>query len=153
MVPQGYLDRVMGCRSELSLSVDAAERARVEQIAMRIVMQAEVDLGYQPRDVSRENCGYDIESRRPGTEPQEGGRLRFIEVKGRAAGADTITITRNEILTGLNKPDDYILAIVLVDGDQTELWYSRRPFGKEPDFGAESVNYALPDLLIHAKQQ
>jgi hypothetical protein len=43
----------------------------------------------------------------PGT-----GKLRFIEVKGRVAGADTITVTRNEILYSLNKPDDFILAIV-----------------------------------------
>ena len=43
----------------------------------------------------------------PGT-----GRLRFIEVKGRVAGADTITVTKNEILYSLNKPDDFILAIV-----------------------------------------
>ncbi|MBF0449991.1 MAG: DUF3883 domain-containing protein [Candidatus Magnetomorum sp.] len=28
-------------------------------------------------------------------------RLRFIEVKGRKQGADTITVTKNEILTAL----------------------------------------------------
>lgn len=27
-------------------------------------------------------------------------------------GADTITVTRNEILYSLNKPDDFILAII-----------------------------------------
>ena len=48
--------------------------------------------------------GYDIESRVPGE-----GKLRFIEVKGRAAGADTLTVTRNEILYSLNKPEDFIL--------------------------------------------
>ena len=30
------------------------------------------------------------------------------------SGADTITVTRNEILYSLNKPDDFILAIVEV---------------------------------------
>ena len=45
------------------------------------------------------------------------GKLRFIEVKGRVAGADTVTLTKNEILTALNKPDEFILAIVEVDGD------------------------------------
>ena len=44
------------------------------------------------------------------------GRLRFLEVKGRVAGAKTVTVTKNEILTALNKPDDFILAIVEVDG-------------------------------------
>ena len=46
------------------------------------------------------------------------GRLRFIEVKGRVTGADTITVTKNEILYSLNKPDDFILAIVeFLDGE------------------------------------
>ena len=38
--------------------------------------------------------------------------LRFIEVKGRRSDAETVTVTRNEILYSLNKPDDFILAIV-----------------------------------------
>jgi len=38
--------------------------------------------------------GYDIESK-----VEADGRLRFIEVKGRVAGALTVTVTRNEILT------------------------------------------------------
>jgi len=33
-------------------------------------------------------------------------------VKGCVSGTDTITVTRNEILYSLNKPDDFILAIV-----------------------------------------
>ena len=45
----------------------------------------------------------------PGT-----GRLRFIEVKGRITGAETVTVTKNEILAGLNKPEDYWLAVVEV---------------------------------------
>lgn len=53
-----------------------------------------------PRDVSADKCGYDIESRVP-TE----GRLRFLEVKGRIQGATSVTVTRNEILTALNKPE------------------------------------------------
>jgi type III restriction enzyme len=56
--------------------------------------------------------GYDIESRV--VEGPDKGRLRFIEVKGRVTQADTVTVTRNEILTSLNKPDDFILAMVRV---------------------------------------
>ena len=44
--------------------------------------------------MSDQNLGYDVESSIPGT-----GILRFIEVKGRVAGAKTVTITKNEILT------------------------------------------------------
>ena len=75
---------------------------------MHAVMEAEERLGFMPRDVSDQKLGYDVESSIPGT-----GLLRFIEVKGRVRGAKTVTITKNEILTGLNKPDEFILAIVL----------------------------------------
>ena len=100
-----------------------------------------------PRDVSQDNCGYDIESQVPAT-----GKLRFIEVKGRVTGGEIVTITRNEILTALNKPDDFILALVEVDGDSATARYVRRPFQKEPDFGAASVNYKLNELLETAER-
>lgn len=145
VVPQGFIERLNGAGK--SRSDDPLARAKVEQIAMRAVMEAERALGYEPVDVSAENRGYDIESKVPLS-----GRLRFIEVKGRAAGSDTVTITRNEILTGLNKPEDFILAVVEVDGEMARPWYIQQPFGKEPDFGAESVNYALEDLIYRATQ-
>lgn len=109
---------------------------------MDAVILAEKGLGYEPRDVSGEKCGYDVESRIPGT-----GKLRFIEVKGRAKGAQTVTITKNEILTAFNKPEDFILALVEVDGDRAAPRYIRRPFQREPDFGVTSVNYSLDELL------
>jgi hypothetical protein len=91
--------------------------------------------------------GYDIESRNPDT-----GHLRFIEVKGRVADANTITVTKNEILTSLNKPEDFILAIVeFLDGDQHRVHYVRRPFRREPDFGVTSVNYDFAELLARAE--
>jgi hypothetical protein len=114
-----------------------------ESIAMQTVMQAEAELGNHPRDVSQDKLGYDVESLDPRT-----GRLRFIEVKGRRAGADTVTITRNEILTGINSPRQFILALVEVeDGEAREPRYVREPFGAEPDFGVTSVNYDLRELL------
>ena len=58
-----------------------------------------------------------------------------------------MTVTRNEILTALNKPDEYILAIVEVDGAQTKTVYIRKPFNRAPDQGACSVNYDIADLL------
>jgi hypothetical protein len=98
--------------------------------------------------VSAEKCGYDIESRVPGT-----GRLRFIEVKGRVAGATTVTLTKNEILTALNKPEEFILALVEVEGDTARApVYVRQPFTREPDFGLTSVNYALGKLLARGAQ-
>lgn len=116
-----------------------------ERIAMEAVMEVERRLGYHPVDVSSRKVGYDIESRAEGS-----GKLRFIEVKGRKLGADTITVTKNEILTCLNKPEDYILAIVQVGEGEPKVRYLRSPFQKELDFGVTSVNYSLADLLARS---
>ncbi len=122
----------------------AAARAR------EIVMTVERDLGFDPIDRETEKLGYDIESRIPDT-----GRLRLIEVKGRAEAATTITVTKNEILYSLNKPDDFILAIVEFKGDLQEgdhqVHYVRRPFQRKPDFGVTSVNYSFAELLARAE--
>ncbi len=118
-----------------------------EAIGMKAVMEAEIALGNQPRDVSKENLGYDIESFDPQT-----GRLRFIEVKGRRAGAQTVTITRNEILVALNQPEQFILALVEIENGQAKPpRYVRQPFQKEPDFGVTSVNYNFRELLENSE--
>ncbi len=118
-------------------------RRRVENLAMQAVIMAELDIGNDPRDVSRHNLGYDVESKDKDT-----GRLRMIEVKGRVRGATTVTITRNEILTALNKPEDFILALVEVDGEHAaQPRYVRRPFDKKPGFTEVSVNHDLKKLL------
>jgi hypothetical protein len=76
---------------------------------------------------------------------------RHIEVKGRAKGQSTITVTRNEILYGLNQQDKFILAIVLVDGDQHEgPYYVHRPFTQEPDWAVASSNFDLDQLLARS---
>jgi len=112
-------------------------------------MATERELGFEPRDVSADKCGYDVESRNP----KGDARLRFIEVKGRVQGADTVTITKNEILTALNKPEQFILAIVEIDGERAaNITYVREPFGREPDFGVTSVNYKLAELLAKGSE-
>ena len=114
--------------------------------ARQIIMDLERTLGFEPVDREYEKLGYDIESRDPHT-----GKLRFIEVKGRISGAETITVTRNEILYSLNKPDDFILAIVEFMGNNGHrVHYLRRPFKREPDFGVTSVNYSFAELLARA---
>jgi len=73
-------------------------------------------------------------------------------IRVRPASAATITVTRNEILYSLNKADDFILAIVeFLDGDTLRAHYLRRPFQREPDFGATSVNYDYAELLRRAE--
>jgi hypothetical protein len=114
--------------------------------ARAAVMAVELALGYVPTDREFERLGYDIESAIPGT-----GRLRFIEVKGRVTGADDITVTRNEILYSLNKPDDFILAIVEFKPDGSErVHYLRNPFEREPDFGETSRQYQMTGLIARA---
>jgi hypothetical protein len=134
--------------------------------AMEAVRLAEIALGFEPKDVSAQKVGYDIESG-----SSDSCRLRFIEVKGRISGAKTVTITKNEILTAFNKPEDYILALVDVPGVSGSqnaeanggtvaidpetvancvVRYARRPFKREPDFGATSVNYDISELLAGA---
>ena len=169
VIPLGLLARLAGKRDS-DPSLFAKERERVELAAMSAVAAAERRLGFEPRDVSERNFGWDVESSIPGT-----GKLRFIEVKGRAEGADSVTVTRNEIMAALNKPDDFILAIVIVprspdfkEGDPwrisdnrdqfgdpavTRVHYVRRPFQKEPDFAATSVNYNLAELLSRGELQ
>ena len=144
VIPQGLLNQLAGQTQDEPPNAEqfVRETARIELLAMEAVMQAERNLGYLPRDVSADKCGYDIESSIPRT-----GKLRFIEVKGRVVGAETVTVTRNEVLTALNKPDDFFLAIVMVDGETTTTNYVSRPFHHEPDFGATSVNYDLTKLI------
>ena len=150
VVPIGLLRKLLPSSAQPSdaadVAVSAEARKRMELLAVQMVMEAEKHLGNQPRDVSGEKCGYDIESK-----VQSDGKLRFIEVKGRVAGALTVTVTRNEILTALNKPDDFILAVGQVEDGQQKLVYIRQPFQQEPDFAVESINYNLQDLLSRGK--
>ena len=143
VVPAGLLAAMSGRSTPLSAPSDtqaSAARARA------IVMDVERRLGFDPTDRELEKLGYDIESRVPGT-----GKLRFVEVKGRVESAATVTVTRNEVLYSLNKPDDFILAIVEFrqDGGHA-VHYLRQPFHREPDFGVTSVNYDFADLLNRA---
>ncbi|MCV0386468.1 MAG: DUF3883 domain-containing protein [Nitrobacter sp.] len=124
----------------------AEGREHIERIAMDAVMDAERALGREPKDVCAENRGYDIESREAET-----GKLHFIEVKGRHEAADTVTITRNEMLTAYNAEDSYVLAVVQVEaGFARPPLYVRRPtglFGPEPGFAEVSRIISLNKII------
>ena len=145
VVPKGLVDAIAG--REAADTRTAADTQASAARARAIIMEVERGLGYEPVDRELEKLGYDIESRVPGT-----GGLRFIEVKGRISGAATVTVTRNEILYSLNKPEDFILGIVeFLEGDAHRVHYVREPFRREPDFGANSVNYGFAELLARAQ--
>jgi superfamily II DNA or RNA helicase len=134
-------------KSEVEPGLYGRNRSLIEEAAMKAVMDKERKLGYLPRDVSKDKLGWDVESTIPGE-----GRLRFIEVKGRIKGASTVTVSKNEILAGLNKPDDFILALAEVEieskniGSKPEaivkdVHYVHHPFQQELDFAVTSVNF------------
>lgn len=136
-----------------AFSADAAARARIERLAMNAVREAEEARGWRVVDVSAQKCGWDLTSYSPvvdGKQPE----VRHIEVKGRAKGADTVTITRNEILYALNQADKFRLAIVIAgEGDTVEgPYYISNPFEGEPRFGVASENYELKSLLLRAER-
>lgn len=145
VIPAGLL---MQRRGEPGWSPNAAARSRIEQLAMQAVMDAERALGHEVIDVSAQKCGWDITA----IPPAVNGRLpevRHIEVKGRAQGSSTITVTRNEVLYGLNQQGKFLLAIVLIGEDDSRdgPHYIRKPFTQEPDWAVTSVNLDLNELL------
>ncbi|MGO8820286.1 MAG: helicase-related protein [Desulfomonilaceae bacterium] len=140
VIPRGLLNSLLD-----NTHVDDAEQKRndeIERMAMEAVMRSEVAMGRIPKDVSKQKIGWDI------TSNLGNGELLFIEVKGRQKDATTVTISRNEILTGLNKPDNFVLAIVLVDGVAVEgPYYVEKVFNQALDFGVTSVNYDIKKLV------
>lgn len=124
------------------------DRRITERLAMQAVWEAEIRLGNEPRDVSQQNLGYDIESRDHHT-----GRLRFIEVKGRRADAEAVTLTYNELYSALNHPEQFILALVEIEHQAAKAprYVRNYPFS-EPDPLAASVNFRLKHLLDLSEQ-
>ncbi|MCK5942793.1 MAG: DUF3883 domain-containing protein, partial [Planctomycetes bacterium] len=147
VVPGGLLRQLRGEDAvRPDDGVDAEARKRIELLAMDAVMAAERALGREPRDVSRENKGYDIESRDPAND-----RLLFLEVKGRVAGATSVTLTANEVRRANNVPDQFRLAVVLVENDAARAPVyvgSSFEFGR-PTFGQISATYSLESLFQH----
>ena len=150
VIPRGLLE---ARRGNEAFRADALARAAVERIAMQAVMDAERRMGNVPEDVSARKEGWDITSR----PPAKGGVLpdaRCIEVKGRAAGQTSVTVTRNEIVCALNTGPRYFLAVVFVDGEKVDgPHYIRQPFLKEPDPNSCSVNFDLAGLMEKAEKE
>ena len=143
IVPQGWFGAGTG---EPQADSSAEVRAAVEAAAMRAVLEAERRQGFEPVDVSAAKLGWDIESVDPLTQ-----RRRLLEVKGRACGADTVTVTCNEVLAALNAPEYWALVLVEVDGGVAAppRYIRGFPF-KEPGVGEAAVIIKTSGLLAHA---
>lgn len=146
VIPAGLIRELRGDGVALT-SADAAARSKIERLAMQAVMDLERSRGCRVEDVSDKKCGWDVTSYPPdnGDSPLP----RHIEVKGRAAGADTITVTRNEITYAVNQANKFLLAIVFVNPDDSVdgPHYITNPFQREPDWGVASSNYSIEQLL------
>ena len=112
IVPAGLLAKLRGSPVP---TMFARDTKRIEQLAMKAIMDAERRLGFIPTDVSDQKLGWDIESSIPNT-----GRLRFIEVKGRAAVGE-IGLTRNEYQTAERLKAEFWLYAVFKCGGTPEL--------------------------------
>ena len=153
VVPRGLIEaraREKGgtVPASVGFSDDPVARREIELAAMTAVMRAERALGNTATDVSARKVGYDIVSFDPVTRA-----LRFIEVKGRAAGADTVMITRQEIITSLHEPEKFILAVVEVAGGVAgESCYVRGALdAREPPFDQDAIQFNLKRLLERAE--
>ena len=153
VIPRGLLDARRPTPALLGgvpagFSQDPIARRKIELAAMDCVIAAEKSLGNIPSDVSAQKIGYDIASYDPKT-----AHLRFIEVKGRIDGADTVMITRQEIITSLHEPDKFILAIVQVEnGFAREPRYVRGALDtREPPFVQNAIQFNMKNLLERAE--
>jgi len=128
IIPRGLLDKLTGRASPPRY---AADTTITDRRAVTAVLAAERALGRTPREMPHDNPGYDIESAR------DDGHLIFIEVKGRAEGAEDFWVTRTEALHGKNAGTGSRLALVSVSPDgpgHDQVRYIIDPF-RDVDFG------------------
>ena len=125
-----------------------AARGKIEPAAMEAGMATERALGNTATDVSAGKVECDIVSYDPGAR-----HLRFIEVKGRADGDDTLMVTRQEVITSLHEPEKIILALVEVtDGVAGEPRYVQGALdAREPPFDQDAIQFNLKRLLERAE--
>lgn len=149
VIPRGLLQAKTRTGPGSAFSEDPVARREIEIAAMEAVIAAEKALGNVPTDVSAQKIGYDIASYDPDTR-----HLRFIEVKGRIDGADSVMITRQEIITSLHEPEKFILAIVQVEnGFAQEPRYVRGALdAREPPFEHFAVQFNIKSLLARAER-
>jgi SNF2 family DNA or RNA helicase len=136
IVPAGLLASMN--RSRTQATGLARERSAIERAAVDAVLDIERSLGRHPVEMPPQNKGYDIESRKAD------GTLLFIEVKGRAAGAETFTVTRSEVGVGRNKPSQHILALAEIAGiTRPRVRYITRAFEEVGDLPFDTVSVNL----------
>ncbi len=118
VVPQGWLERARDQRVAAE-SVYAREVERTERYALEAVKVVERGRGRSPREMARNNPGWDI------TSIDADGDVWHIEVKGRRPGARDVFVTTNEVLHSQNRPHRYVFALVEVHDDGSTVVHYR----------------------------
>jgi superfamily II DNA or RNA helicase len=145
VIPRSMLQSFNSDTNSNPVTFTVEGRKEIEQIAMDTVIAIEHEMNYAPRDVSKENIGYDIESKTPDN------TLRFIEVKGRQAGRGEVAVTHNEMKTAANSPDKCILAVVEIDGNKRQVTYFMNWIDTGPSFAENNRTLDLEKLRRSAR--
>jgi superfamily II DNA or RNA helicase len=110
-----------------------------EAIAMKIAMDYEVGVGWNPVDVSANNEGYDIKS----ISREE--LKRYIEVKGRSGGDGSVMLSENEMNRLAQLGDAAWLYIVINCKSTPELYRIQNPANAlRFELRSKGVQYFLP---------
>jgi SNF2 family DNA or RNA helicase len=143
VIPLGLISKLRG----KTLPENTQDSNTNKDDLINIIMEIERNRGFHPINRESEKLGYEIESKEVST-----GKLRFIKVKKCDFGATSISITKNEMLYSLNKPDEFILAVVEFRSDgEHKCYYIRNFCRSELDFGVANVNYNLEELMDEAE--
>jgi hypothetical protein len=137
LVRQGVLDGALISGLEL----EEAEGLNHQELELLPLGQLPLALAFCPE--APVLVGYEIES------IDADGNLFFIEVKGRVDGADSVTLTINEVNIGRNAPQRFRLALVTVEGDRASspVYVSGLDWGL-PGFGDTQITKNLQQLLV-----
>jgi SNF2 family DNA or RNA helicase len=110
-----------------------------EAIAMKTVMDFEINAGWKPVDVSANNEGYDIKS----ISPEE--LKRYIEVKGRSGNDGSVMLSENEMNRLAQLGEAAWLYIVMNCKTQPELYRVQNPAqALQFELKTKGIQYFLP---------
>lgn len=148
VIPKGLIIRQRPTEPDAESEVNPEQELRLQEKAMNAVINSEEASGFKPEVAKKQHSGYDIISF-----DSETKSYRFIKVKSYVEGTKDIYASRNEIITSLNKPDSYWLAVVKFDGnDHSEPIYVPNPFNIDPKFTYTIYPFDIETLLAKASK-
>ena len=87
-------------------------------------VEIEKFLGYEARDVSTQNLGYDVESTTPT------GEKRYIEVKSVSKSDSSFSLTNNEYTAAHQFGDAYYICLLHHGNEKSKAIYIQNPLSK-----------------------